>query len=173
MKRLSVLLVTLLMIFSSTVAFATTVTLPENADQFDITMELPDGAQATEPILENDYTMVIVDMNNLASVYVMLAPSDVYAGQSLADLTEEDVANLQAQTAEDLDDPVSETKVTPSGNQYILVQDKGEHAGATIFTLYKGYFIQLSQFHEDFSAINDDDLDFMMNILYGIEFIDK
>ncbi len=170
MKKLFSILLCALLAFS-TVAMAETVKLEENTDRFDITLTLPEGAALPENSKEGDYSFATATLSGVADVIIVLAPSEEYADQSLADLSDEERNALMELTLADWYEPVSKIDVTPSGNQYMIIRSDGNDASvATVFTLYRGYFVQLTQFNDDFSTLDDADIEFMMNILYGIEF---
>ena len=40
----------------------------------------------------------------------------------------------------------------------------------SLFTIYEGYFVELIQYHDDYSEQTDADDDFARTLLYGIEF---
>ena len=75
---------------------------------------------------------------------------------------------VEALAIEQYDDAQTSIEVTPSGNKYIHVTtDVGM---GSIFTLYMGYFVELTQWHEDYSELTDADYAFMQQLLYNITF---
>lgn len=170
-KKISVLLI-LLLTFTCMSCLAEVVPLAESTDRFDMTLALPEGASLS---LNNELettTCAIAVMPDVADVMIMIGPGEEYGEQNLAELSDEDIQLLVESTQEDFDNPTSEINTTPSGNKYISVRQDGEYAMATIFTLYRGYFVQLTQFYDDLSPLTDKDTAFLMDILYGIEFVE-
>lgn len=170
-KKISVLLV-LLLTFTCMSCLAEVVPLAESTDRFDMTLALPEGASLSINDEYDTTTFANAVMPDVAEVMITIGPGEEYGEQSLAELSDEEVQLLVENTIEDFDNPTSEINTTPSGNKYILVRQEGEYAMATIFTLYRGYFVQLTQFHDDLSPLTDKDTAFLMDILYGIEFVD-
>ena len=145
--------------------------LEESAQAFDIVLLLPDGAAMTINEQNDDYTNFGVVKDHYEVIGTM-APSEEYAGLSLNDLTDDQVNALAEQAASDFDDAVIQIDITPSGNKYIMVSEREECLVATVFTVYRGYFVQLVQYHDDFSALTDGETAFMLEVLHGIEFTD-
>ncbi len=173
MKKLLAILLSTLMLLSCVGAFAEgmdTVRFVEDSPNFDIEMPLPEGATVGDKGSVDTYSYVVIENGTLASVVISVAPSDLYDGLSMNDLSDDDVEILKATAAEQYDDPVLTVDVTPSGNKYIHVCANSEYDIDSIFTLYMGYFVELTQFHDDFSTITDEDYAFMQQLLYNITF---
>lgn len=170
MQKIVLLLLCAALTLACAPAFAEVVPLAENTDRFDITIALPEGATLSSNWIYETSTIATVEKDGLAGVVIAIAPSEIYDEQSLGDLRDEEINALKEQTCEDYDNPTSEVSVTPSGNKYILVRQDGELAMATVFTLYRGYFVQLTQINGDFAPLTDADTEFLMDNLYGIEF---
>ena len=41
----------------------------------------------------------------------------------------------------------------------------------SIFTLYDGFFVELTQWHENYAELSEKDYAFMQQLLYNLEFI--
>ena len=168
-KTLAILLAVMMMLVCSG-ALADTVKFMEDSSEFDIEMALPAGAavsdQATSPLV----SYCLITSEGLASVAITIAPSDIYGSSSLKDLSAEDVEALKAQAGEQYEDPEMTIETTPSGNDYIFVNADEEGINA-IFTLYLGYFVELTQWHDDFSPITEADNAFLLELLHNIEFL--
>ncbi|MDD2648103.1 MAG: hypothetical protein PHI27_11835 [Eubacteriales bacterium] len=156
----------------SGVALAEPVKLMDSTSRFDVTLSLPEGAELTLNELQSDYSVAKAAFGDLAPVGILIAPSEEYAEMSLADLSDEEVNKMLADTAIDFDEPASAIDVTPSGNKYIIVRQDGTQSMATIITIYRGYFVQLVQFFDEYEPLTEADTEFLMNVLYGIEFVD-
>ena len=171
MKKLLAILLVLAMTLACTAALAERVRFVEESPDFDIEMELPEGAVAVDTKVDEMLSLQSFQMGELAPVSIVIAPSDIYETLSMNDLSDEDVEALKAIAGEQYDDPKATVDVTPSGNKYIHICANAEYDMDSIFTLYKGYFIQLTQWHEDYSEITDADYAFMQQLLYNIEFL--
>jgi hypothetical protein len=170
MKKTLAILLAVIMTLVCGGALAETVKFLENSSEFDITMELPEGAVVGDQTSSPLVSFCEITSEGLASVAVTIAPSDIYGDLSLKDLSDEEVAELEAQAAEQYEDPEITIETTPLGNQYIFVNADEEGINA-IFTLYLGYFVELTQWHDDFSPITEADNAFMLQLLYNLDFL--
>lgn len=169
MKKLLAVMTAIVLTFSCTAAFAEVVKFQEDSTDFDIQMGLPEGATVGEQTASELVSVCEISSEGLADVYITIAPSDLYDKLSMNDLSDDDVAALEALATEQYDNPETAIEITPSGNKYIHVStDAGI---ASIFTLYLGYFVELTQWHEDYSEITDADYAFMQQLLHNIEFL--
>jgi len=170
MKKVLAILIAVVMLTLCTVsALAESVRFVEDSSDFDIEMELPEGATVGERTSSELVSVCQIQSEGLADVYITIAPSELYGDESMNDLTDEDVADLEALAIEQYDEAQTIIDITPSGNKYIHVtSDAGVNS---IFTLYLGYFVELTQWHEDYSEITDADYAFMQQLLYNIEFM--
>lgn len=105
-----------------------------------------------------------------ADVVISIAPSELYVDRSMADLTEEELDELRAIAGEQYENPSFATETSPEGNLYLFVSSNDESDIDSLFTIYEGYFVELIQYHEDYSEQTDADDDFARSLLYGIEF---
>jgi hypothetical protein len=169
MKKVLAVLIAVMMTLVMSGAFAETVRFVEDSTDFDIEMELPEGAVVGEQVSSDMLSVCIIESEGLASVSVNIAWTDIYGDLSMNDLSEEDVEQLKELASKQYNDPVVSVETTPSGNSYIYV-NTGEGIDA-IFTLYLGYFVELTQWHDDFSELTEDDSAFMLQLLYNIEFL--
>lgn len=169
-KAMSVLLAVMLLLFTFG-ASAESFRFTEDSSDFDISMLLPEGAVVDSQRGVGDLSLVTVTKEGLASVRISIAPTDEYDKESMNDLSEEDIEHLKQLSATEFDDPIITVEVTLLGNKYIHVcANDAESDSDAIFTLYKGYFIEMTQWHEDYSEITDADYAFMQQLLYNVEF---
>ena len=143
----------------------------ETSEDFDIEMPLPEGATLGDKVTSELVSGVTVQKEGLAPVFIAIAASDLYDNKSMNDLTDDEVEQLKAIAGEDFDAPELTVDVTPSGNKYIHICANADSDVDSIFTLYMGYFIQMTQWHEDFATITDEDYAFMQQLLYNINFL--
>lgn len=169
MKKVLAILTAAILLFGSASALAEVVKFAEDSSNFDIQMELPEGASVGKQVDSELVSVCQINSEGLASVYITIAPSDIYGDLSMNDLSEVDVENLKSLASEQYDQPEMTVEVTPSGNTYIHVSSD---AGiASIFTLYRGYFVELTQWHDDYRELTDVDYAFMLQLLYNINFL--
>ncbi len=169
MKKVLAILTAAILLFGSASAFAEVVEFAEDSSKFNIQMELPEGAFVGEQVDSELISVCEINNEGLASVYITIAPSDIYEDLSMNDLSEEDIMNLESLASEQYDNPEMAIEITPSGNKYIHISTNADIA--SIFTLYKGYFVELTQWHEDYSELTDADYAFMLQLLYNIDFL--
>ncbi|MDD3213128.1 MAG: hypothetical protein PHY64_05620 [Eubacteriales bacterium] len=169
MKKILAIVTAVVLTFCCTAAFAEVVTFQEDSTDFNIQMELPEGATVGEQEASELVSVCEIQSEGLADVYITIAPSDIYDKLSMNDLSDEDVDSLVSMATAQYDNPEVNIEITPSGNKYIHVNSD---AGIdSVFTLYLGYFVELTQWHEDYSAITDADYAFMLQLLHNIEFL--
>ena len=121
-----------------------------------------------EALTELGVSHAFVETEGVAPCMVAIAKSDVIDGESLGELGEEALETLKAIAAEQFDNPEILTG-TVNGITYIAAKNFEENANInTIFTIEKGYFIQTTQYHEDFSALTEEDGAFALEVISGI-----
>lgn len=122
----------------------------------------------SEAVGELGVSRAIVRADGVAPCVISVAKSDMADGQSLADLGEEGLEALKALAAEQFDNPEIVTG-TADGVTYIAVKSYGDEGSIhTIFTLVGGYFVQTTQYHEDFSALTQEDGSFAYEVIAGL-----
>ena len=169
MKKALAILVAVMMTLVCGGALAETVKFLEISSAFDIEMALPEGAAVSDQASSELVSYNKITSEGLASVAVIIAPSDDYGDLSMKDLSEEEVEQLKALGTEQYEAAVVSVEITPSGNQYIFINT--EDGIDAIFTLYLGYFVELTQWHDDFSELTEADTAFLLQLLYNIEFL--
>ena len=171
-KKFAAILACLLALTMCVGAVAETVKLPENTNRFDITLTLPEGATLLSTEQSGEYTQSRVQKSGLADVVIGLAPSEEYAERSMNDFSADEIELLKTVAGEQYNNPLFEVETTPSGNSYLHMCSNEANDIDSIFTVYKGYFVELTQQHEDFRALTEADNAFMLDLLHGIEFVD-
>ncbi len=170
MKKMLAILTAAVMMLVCSGALADTVKFLEDSSEFDIEMALPEGASVGDQTSSELVSVCEINSEGLASVTITIAGDDMYGSLSLNDLSEEDVAALMEMASEPYEDAEMTVEMTPSGNGYIAINADEEGINA-IFTLYLGYFVQLTQWHDDFSPITEADDAFLLELLHNIEFM--
>ena len=168
MKKLFALLLAAMLLVSCS-ACAETVRLSEDSEVFDITLEIPDGAVFL-PFVTNGISMAHVQQEGMAHVFISVAFSELYEG-NLADVEESEREALIAAQTKDFGDMTVLPGVTPEGNMYVEFRANSGTDLGMVWTLYQGYFIQLTLYYENGQPLTDADRDFMMELLYGMHFV--
>lgn len=171
-KTFAILLAALLLLFSFG-ASAETYRFIENSSDFDITLPLPEGTTISGQEGSGELSTVTFSKEGLASVRVNIAPTDEYDKESMNDLTDEDIEVLKTIACLQYEDPIATIEATQQGNKYIhICANSTSDDMDSIFTLYKGYFIGMTQWHDDYAEITEADYAFMQQLLYNLEFIE-
>lgn len=168
MKKICALLLAAVLLCSCS-AMAETVKLTEDSAVFDITLEIPEGAEFL-PFVSNGIAMAHVQREGMAHVFVSVAFSELYDGD-LADLEESEREALIAAQTRDFGDVTVLPGMTPEGNMYVEFQPNSGTDISVVWTLYQGYFVQLSLYYENGQPLTEADRDFMMEMLYGMHFV--
>ena len=167
-KKLCALLMAALLLFSCS-ALAQTEKLVEDSPFFDITLEIPEGAEFL-PFVTNGIAMAHVQQEGMAHVFISVAFSELYEG-NLADVEESEREALIAAQTKDFGDMTVLPGVTPEGNMYVEFRANSGTDLGVVWTLYQGYFVQLTLYYENGQPLTDTDRDFMMELLYGMHFV--
>ena len=172
-KCLSVLLVLCLLLGASS-ALAQTVTteLMRLDNGVTIVINHDESVQikpAMEEFPESNIWMVTDQVH--ANVFLNIAVSEIDSELSLADLTEEEQMQYGRMIGAMYENPEIHLDTTPSGNLYLHVCSNEESDIDSIFTIYKGCFVELIQFANDFAPLTEDDKAFCLSVLHGIEFV--
>ena len=174
MKKFLSMFLGLCLLLSSSSALAQTVTTELMKLENGVTIVL--NHDETLQISSGDYDMPnygfwLIENGKNAAVSLNIAPSEIDSELSLDDLTEEQQLQYGQQVGEMFVNPKIHLDTTPSGNKYLHVCSNEEDDIDTIFTLYKGCFVELIQYNDDFSQLTEADEAFCLSILHGIEFV--
>ena len=176
MKKLIALLLAALLMMSFACAeeiTAVETTIPLSQPDSPVTITLTyTGTLDIEfsPYAPADQVRATVHSDDHADVVISIAPSDVYAGMSMSDLTEEEIQELQEIAGSQYENPTYATETSPEGNLYLFVSSNDEWDVDSLFTIYEGYFVELIQYPDDFSEQTEADDNFARSLLYGIAF---
>lgn len=163
MKKLGCLLLTLLMVLSVTGVYAgdaAMLQINEENIEYALFVTVPDNAVVTETV-ENDYYKKLhfefADIPGL-NIDLVTAPSELFDNLSMSDLDDADKQILVDSLAGEYDDPVVEDFTTAGGYEYIVINqniDFDTNSASDAMLLVHGYFIQVSVYMDDFSALGD------------------
>lgn len=175
MKRiLSLIMVLCLMATLCGTAFAEEIFLVEMANGYDIVL-ITDEEISIEPVETDadDLNSWIIDDSVHTPVTLSIALSEIGGDISLIDCTEEEQMQLGKMAGAMFENPEIHLDTTPSGNLYLHICSNEQSDIDSIFTIYKGCFVELVQYKEDFSQLSDEDREFCLSILHAIEFVEK
>ena len=175
MKKMLCLLLALCLMLgaSSALAYTLTTKLLQLDNGVTIVINHDKSMQIASAEIETpDVGFWALNDNVHASVFLSIAPSEIDSELSLADLTEEQQLQYGQMVGEMFENPEIHLDTTPSGNRYLHVCSNEASDIDTIFTIYKGYFVELIQFSGDnFAPLTEEDKAFCLSVLHGIEFI--
>ena len=103
-----------------------------------------------------------------ADVTVCVALADLDGAQSLSELDTDTLASIKADILQDYPDGTITEHHTASGTLYLLVDANNDYDLHDMFTLYQGFYIDLIQYHPDFSDLTEEDDAFLLDIMQGI-----
>ncbi|NLV57925.1 MAG: hypothetical protein GXY67_04060 [Clostridiales bacterium] len=171
LQKILSLLIALTLLFSATALAATEkYTLEEDFQQFDVEVEIPEGAQYKQNPKDGWLSLEIwFEDPAKPSFDLNISFSEEVEGGFLADFSQEDKDHLVALISEDFSVPVHEFFETPSGNTVLLTRETDTEAGdyALMVTVYKGFFFSLYCSHQDYSPLAEEDLALMHQIIEG------
>lgn len=173
MKKMLSLLAALCLMLSAAGAMAETTELLKLTNGVTIVLNHDESVQIY-PAAQNTPSAGFWTIDNAvnASVTLSIAPSEIDSELSLGDLTEEQQLQYGQQVGEMFANPEIHLDTTPSGNNYLHVCSNEESDIDTIFTIYKGYFVELIQFSDDnFAKLSEEDKAFCLSLLHGLEFV--
>ena len=172
-KFVSLLLAVLLLVAMAT-AEAETVRITEDAQAFDLIVELPEGATIqTEEYNGVPYSFLSFADETKPTIYISVAPTEEYDEASLAQLSPEDLEQLFQIVSADMDQPSYEVKTTIQGYPYMLVTNDSDHDSASLVTVHDHYFIQLSLWLKGFTVLSETDIRMAESTLNTLQVIPK
>ncbi len=168
MKKILAALLACLMVFTVAGAFAEHYKLQEDFTNFDVELDIPEGATYEQnPEEEMLCLQFWFEDGSKPSFDLNVAPSDIVDGLSLGDFSQEDKDSMVSMASEGYSVPTNEFFVTPSGNTILLTQETDAAAGysALMTTVYKGFFVNLYMGYEDGSPLTEDDMKLMHQVI--------
>ena len=177
MKKMLSLLLALCLMLGASSALAQTVTtdLMQLNNGITIVLNHDGSVQVTSAVQDaSDVGYWVIHDAAHVSVMLRIAPSEIDSELSLGDLTRDQQLQYGQMVGEMFDHPEIHLDTTPSGNMYLHVCSNEASDIDTIFTIYKGYFVELIQFSaNDFAPLTEEDKAFCLSVLHGIEFVTK
>ena len=176
-KRFLSLFTAFALLFSvaSAVAAPETYRLIDGFSEFDIEIEIPEGAQYAQSPREGWlYLEIWYEDPSKPYFSISVSFSEEMAGQFLGDFSQEDQDHLVALIGENFSMPASLFFLTPSNNTVLFTRETDPESGdyAAMTTVYKGFFFQLYGRHKDYAPLIEEDVELMYRIIEGSWIID-
>ena len=160
MKNALALLLALAMVCSLAAAAAQEIEIHREDALFYIVVTLPDGAQVINSTTNEHFSLTEIGFTapDKPTVIITTAADELYIGQSLSDLSAEEIGLIISGITVEMADPQTETHTTANGYQYIVVNE-ATHDNDTCDTvmLINGYFIMVHVFYDDSRELTPDD----------------
>lgn len=178
MKKFFILLLVVVFVFASTAVAADNglTKIYEGDDDFDIYMTLPDNVVITGAETTDDFTHIdiAIEGNDHLWVSVIIAPDELYADMSLADLTDEEVNELVGWYTEEMVMPDVQRLTNNNGFDYIILNESTEdNDSSETVTLVKGYDIMISVTMDDYSELNKGEETIGFALMDTLQVLDK
>lgn len=172
LKKVLSLFTALILLFSAAAALAAAekYSMVEDFQEFDVVVEIPEGAKYEQEPKEGWLCLKIwYEDAAKPSFDINVAFSEEVDNKFLADFTQEETDHLVAMVSADFSAPAYEFFDTPSGNKILFVRESDPEAGdyATMVTVYKGFFFSLYGSHADYAPLSEDDIALMHQIIEG------
>ncbi|MDO5435974.1 MAG: hypothetical protein Q4G19_06355 [Clostridia bacterium] len=180
MKKMLASLLALMLLFSCT-ALAENVSYVVD-EGVTVTAVIPEGYKAYDAVFYEGNLIAGFEpeiCENAPCMTLMVCPSEEYTGlERLNDLPEDELAQLKIDLCEDLNNPTVGEAETGLGTKLIVINEnytEFNYDSVTIYTLYKGYLIQLFVVYADVSGVlektvTDADIDNAIQFLTDIVF---
>lgn len=172
MKKWIALVAVLMMLFSATTAFAETVQVREDAQEFDVEITLPQGA-TMEQIEVGDVSIMEIHLQSTRETpnySLAVSASEEYVDKDMTDLTEDEKAAVAEAWGQGMVEPTYAFVPSENGEYTMLVMEENTETNdyAILLTIHDGYFISLYTAYEDFKKLNSEDMEIMYDIANSI-----
>ena len=170
MKKSIGLILALILVsgFALTALAAQPVEIYREEELFYIEVDLPNGARVAESTSNDSLFMTRLEYitDGKPSIVITVAPDEPYFGQSLSDLSKEEVELIIDEITLEMTDPSVDILDTPNGDEYIVANEttEGNDTCDTVM-LADGYFIMVHVYYEDFSELTEDDMEIGPSIM--------
>ena len=167
MKKLLSLLVALCICFGTAASLAEIIQLDEPIPGYEMTITLPEEVEST---LDSQNDWHWIRFNYEGPIYdLTIAPSDLFEGKNMSDLTEEDRATLVEQFSDNAAVPSTLFMTLENGLEvFLLEEDTEENDFAVMQALIHGSFVGLTVRNADYAKLNLHDLENMVVIMSSI-----
>ncbi len=177
MKKSFALLAAVIMLLGIACATAETVEVQQATVDFDVTMVIPEGFTMMEQRVNDTLCIdVLADDPEANPTYFMtIAFSEEYEGRTISEMSDEEQnALVEKISTDNFEKAILSSYITTGGTLvYVLDEDDSESDYALAFTVYKGYFIQMFVERFNFDTLSGQDIQRAIDLLSGMEFVDK
>jgi hypothetical protein len=175
MKKIIAIIAAAAMLLASFAAAAEPQKITEAAMGFDISINLPEGAVYTELTTSTELTVASIKLadETKPDYYLSFASSEEYANEDyMSDMTDEELEALYELCSADCDKPTKEIKKLDNGVTVMIVKDEDYSEMGNIFTIYRGYFIQITVIHMDYKDLTDEDMQTAIDLMAGLTLVE-
>ena len=138
-------------------------------DSTQVTLTLKDGDTCDTPTEESGAIVRLpAHRPGCADVTISVAVADLDGADSLTALSTEILDAIKADILIDYPGGTITEHYTEAGTLYLLVDAGEDYDLHDMFTMYKGFYIDLIQYNEDFSDLTEADDAFLLDIMQGI-----
>ncbi len=174
MKKALALLLMAVTMCLLTAASAQSVEIYKEDALFYIEITAPNGARVADST--TDEFLFKTDLEYITpgkpTVMITAAPDEPYIGQSLSDLSKEEVELIISEITVEMASPDVEIRETTGGYEYIVANEStAENDTCDTVTLINGYFIMVHVYYEDFSELTSADMEIGPAILETLKFV--
>ena len=174
MKKTIAILLLLAMALSAAFATAQEVEIHREDALFYIVVTLPNGARVKENTTDNHYSMTELTFITAGkpSVIITTAADELYIGQSLSDLSKDEVAQIISDITVEMTEPVVDIRKTADGYEYIVANESTEvNDTCDTVMLVNGYFIMVHVFYDDAHELTPEDMNIGPSIVETFRFV--
>jgi len=174
MKKIIALFAALALLCAFTAASAEEVTVYQEQDQFSISITLPEGAQVIDTTANDQFSMTELGFaaGGRPTVIITVAADELYVGQSLSDLTEDEKQLIISEITVEMAAPAVDLRTSPEGYEYIVANEttEGNDASDTVMLL-NGYFIMVHVYYEDYAELTEVDAQIGPSIMETLQYL--
>ena len=163
MKKIALLLLVMVFAISVAAADSQTIKISEDQDAFDLYLTLPLGSVIVGTEVEDEYSITTVEINGDENLIVRIvtAPDELYAGVSLADLSDDEIAMIVSWYTEEMIQPSVDHFTSDNGLDYVVINEEyadGSSDSSEAISLVLGYEIMVSVTHADYSVLTNTEM---------------
>lgn len=171
MKKIVALLLALASVCALSAAAAQSVEVYRENASFYVEVTLPSGARIADTPSEGQ-TVIEYAVSGKPTVIITTAADELYTGQSLADLSKENLDLIVSGITVEMADPVTDIRKTADGREYIVANEStAENDTCDTVTLLNGYFIMIHVFYPDMRELTPEDMQIGPAIMETLRFV--
>lgn len=175
MKKILPILIVLALLCSVTAATAEELEIQQGEDLFSIGVTLPEGAHVANFTSDDQFSMLEIgfDTEGRPSIVITVAADELYIGQSLSDLTQDEKNLIISEITVEMVSPQVEIRTSQAGYEYIVANETTEaNDTSDTMMLLDGYFVMVHVYNEDYSELNPEDAEIGPSIVETLHYLD-